>query len=178
MVVFGEKHMDENQTLKKLQRRQLSILIDVAEAMEKMNIKYYLSAGTLLGAVRHKGFIPWDDDIDIMVTRADYDRFVKKGKKYLPGYLSIYHYSKIPPWKKKKYQEKVTNTIIGAQVVDKRYKVTRMYCGKEQIQNIWIDIAALDEVPDGRMKELWYKARLKTLHTLIKIRRLDYKAVR
>lgn len=78
--------------LNELRQLQLQILDEVVSFCEKHNIKYFLMAGTLLGAVRHQGYIPWDDDIDIGMLREDYNRFIKlynsqkNDKYYLYGY--------------------------------------------------------------------------------------------
>ena len=63
-----------SQEMKKI---ELDILIYVADFCDKHNLCYYLSYGTLIGAIRHKGFIPWDDDIDIVMPREDYDNLIK-----------------------------------------------------------------------------------------------------
>lgn len=78
------KYNGEGTTLRKAQLRMLEILIEVDKICKKHNIQYWLDFGTLLGAVRHGGFIPWDDDLDITVMRKDYKRLRKVLQEELP----------------------------------------------------------------------------------------------
>jgi len=66
----------EQEQLTKLRKVQLEVLNEFVNFCAKNNLKYFLTSGTLLGAVRHKGFIPWDDDIDVGMPRDDYDKFL------------------------------------------------------------------------------------------------------
>ena len=79
-----------------LQQRQLEILDAVATFCEENEIAYWIDCGTLLGAIRHKGYIPWDDDIDIGMLRPDFERFSalfnKENKRI---YFSTIDYDKI-----------------------------------------------------------------------------------
>ncbi len=75
--------------LRRLQMTELEILLKVDDVCRKNNIKYFLVGGTLLGAVRHQGFIPWDDDLDIAMPRADYQKFVSLSNEALG---ELYHF--------------------------------------------------------------------------------------
>ena len=67
----------DNQTLSELHKVETEILEVVDSICKENGITYYFTGGTLLGAVRHKGFIPWDDDIDIVMPRADFQKFIE-----------------------------------------------------------------------------------------------------
>jgi len=71
------------QVLEKLHQVQLEILQDVDQFCEEHDLKYFVHYGSMLGAIRHHGFIPWDDDIDIAMMRRDYERFVELARKDL-----------------------------------------------------------------------------------------------
>ena len=89
------KSYDE-ETLRKLHEVELEILDDFHKICQDNNLTYFLTGGTMLGAMRHKGFIPWDDDIDVGMPRCDYDKLIKMGPnalgdKYL---LDSFEYNK------------------------------------------------------------------------------------
>ena len=71
--------------IRPLQLRILKILEAVDKACREHGLNYYIGAGTMIGAVRHKGFIPWDDDLDIAMPRPDYDRLIAHAKEWLPA---------------------------------------------------------------------------------------------
>lgn len=129
----------DDYTLRKLQLTELDILIEIDKICRKNNINYFLIGGTLLGAVRHKGFIPWDDDIDIGMLRSDYEKFVdlcinKKvlGKKYFLHCNESDEDYFIPFIKVKK-----NNTTFAERTID----------GIDTHKGIYLDIFPYDNVP-------------------------------
>lgn len=79
-------------TLDEQKKVMLNILVEFAKFCDKHNLMYYLDAGTLIGAVRHKGFIPWDDDIDVNMPQKDYDKFIeltRNSKGYLTDHIQV-----------------------------------------------------------------------------------------
>lgn len=82
----------DKEKMNELKQIELEIFKSFIRVCEKLNVKYYLLGGTLLGAVRHKGFIPWDDDIDVGMFREDYEKFVSEAQQYLPSNLFVQTY--------------------------------------------------------------------------------------
>lgn len=80
--------LDET-TIKKIQRRLLEMAVNVHEILEENNISYIITYGTLLGAVRHKGFIPWDDDFDIYIFDDQYDKAIECLRISLPARMVV-----------------------------------------------------------------------------------------
>ena len=88
------KYIELNQEqLKELHKVQVEILDEIVRICDKHNLQYFLMGGTLLGAVRHKGFIPWDDDLDISMFRKDYDKFIEIAQKELSDNYFLDHYT-------------------------------------------------------------------------------------
>lgn len=120
-------------TLKELQEASLGLLVDVHDFCIKNEINYSIDYGTLIGALRHKGFIPWDDDVDIVMPRPDYERFCKSYCS--DNYKLIY------------YGNDTTALAAFARVVDCKkthYETERPWTKQES--GVWIDIFPIDGV--------------------------------
>lgn len=84
------------ETLRRLQLTELDVLRAVRAACDALGVEYFLDSGTLLGAVRHGGFIPWDDDIDVGMRRADFERFLSGAADALPAGYSLHTFDNTP----------------------------------------------------------------------------------
>lgn len=80
-------------SIRDAQKVQLEILLEFDRICKKHDIKYQLYAGTLIGAVRHNGFIPWDDDIDVCMLREEYEKFLEVGSVELDGKYFLQNYN-------------------------------------------------------------------------------------
>ena len=146
-----------------LKKIELGILRDVTNFCDNHDIKYYLCGGTLLGAVRHQGFIPWDDDIDIAMPRKDYIKFVQtykdSTKRYRVDEITI-----TPGWWNEFAKVGDTKTII----FDKHWK--KQY----QQYHVFIDVFPLDGLPSSDISKRILFLKQKLLWVLHKGSACDY----
>ena len=121
-------------SMRDTQQIALEILHTVAQICEERNLRYYLVYGTLIGAVRHHGFIPWDDDVDIMMPRPDYDKLMEYLKDHIGEYphLQVFNRETCP-----EYPYMITR------ISDDRYEI-RMENEKPFGMGVFIDIYPYD----------------------------------
>ena len=114
---------------------EINILDYIDSICKKHHIEYFLGYGTLLGAIRHKGFIPWDDDIDICMKRKDYEKFISVLSNEKHETYNLLHSS-------------IDSTYYYeiAKVVDVRTKVTGLDVDDIPNEGVWVDIFPLDAV--------------------------------
>ncbi|MBR4159836.1 MAG: LicD family protein [Spirochaetia bacterium] len=126
--------------LHKIQFLELKILKEIKRICTKYDIKYFLTGGTLIGTVRHKGFIPWDDDIDIAMLREDYDKFIDVCPQELGEELMIcnLHYDKSVGISHSKIVLK--NTVFRS--------VQQRVSGQEN--GFFVDVLPYDNVPSKK----------------------------
>ena len=140
-----QKTVLSRERLRELQTIELDIVLEIQKICEKHNLTFFLAEGSLLGAVRHQGFIPWDDDMDISMPRADYDKFLKIAQQELPPHLKMCYQETIP-----------TYHLPFAKVISTEDHgfVNRKDTALEPYTGVYVDIFPLDEFPVKHSKEL------------------------
>lgn len=128
-----------------LKKIEFNILRDVANFCESHSLRYYLCGGTLIGAVRHKGFIPWDDDIDIIMPRPDYMKFMELYNKE-NSFYRVHSLATDSKWYSTFAEVEDTRTV----------KIYKSFNQKEN-HGVNIDIFPIDGSPDeeGERKRFW-----------------------
>ena len=133
-------------TLKDIQVVSMDIMSIIDEFCQCNNIHYSLGYGALIGAVRHKGCIPWDDDIDIIITRPEYQKLLKffnEDKRVGRGGVKL-------------YAPELGNCYFPiARICDiKRTKVHKYYQWTDEFTGVWIDVFIMDGLPEDGGKEI------------------------
>lgn len=130
--------MDEI-AIKKVREVQIELLDIIDEICKKHNIKYQLFAGTLLGAVRHKGFIPWDDDVDICMMREDYIKFLQVAPNEINNCLYYIQtpYNDKSPFAFTKFRK--NNTLFVEQRIDNYNSHQGIFIDIFQFDNVYIN---------------------------------------
>lgn len=132
---------DQTKAVQAVETDMLRVFVSICQ---ELGLKYYLWGGTLLGAIRHNGFIPWDDDIDVAMFREDYERFLKEAPAYLPEHLFLQTYKTDPEYFQVFAKIRNSNTAF----IEKPVKDRKMNHG------IFIDIFPLDEYSEKEKNSL------------------------
>ena len=133
--------------LEKVHRANLRLLKEIDRICRKYKISYMLDSGTLLGAVRHEGFIPWDDDVDLAFTRANYEMFLKVAPRELPEGMSLLRPEEIRGGKV--FYDFTTRVIYDNSRVHEDNEQMQFYEGK--LNHLWVDLFVLDRLPDSKV---------------------------
>ena len=144
MKRYEERKEYEPEVLEKLHKVQLKMLEDFINSCEKHNLTYFMVYGTAIGAIRHQGFIPWDDDIDVGMLRKDYDKFLtifpqEMGKKY----------NLLTP----KIDGRYACTVTHIQKKGTKF-ISEMSKDLKCEQGIFMDIFPFDNVAKGKKQQL------------------------
>lgn len=128
----------EQISLDEIRKIQTNILKEFAAYCDRNNLRYYLDAGTLLGAVRHKGFIPWDDDIDVCMPRPDYERLVEISGGRLTDKIEIYDQSQ--------------SIYVYMKIIDNSTYMEEFSDTYKNVLGVYIDVFPKDGLPDRASK--------------------------
>lgn len=133
--------------LTKVHEANLKILKEIDRICRTYRIKYLLDAGTLLGAVRHQGFIPWDDDADVAFTRHHYDAFLKVVRRELPKGMKLLLPEDLRGGKA--FYDFTARIIYENSRVHQDTEEMQYYEG--ELNHLWVDLFIIDELPAGKL---------------------------
>lgn len=145
----------------RIQHHSINILREIDRICRANDIPYFITNGTLLGAVRHKGFIPWDDDIDVAMLRPDFNRFVKHAREWLSA-----PYEFISPETYEKCPGELSKVIDGSTTLIERWSYN-------QLGGVYVDVWVLDAVSDKRWQRRLHFSSYKVLNRLLYMRNRD-----
>ena len=154
--------MERKIEMKEIQQEALKILLAFVELCQKNGLTYYISGGTYLGAVRHHGFIPWDDDVDVAMPRKDFNQFLEIAKTQLPKEYQINY-----------YKTRSDSMYYVPKIENPKYKFISQIAQKEKIINLWIDVFPLDGLPEQKLNRKFHCMHLLALRGLYKIAYFD-----
>lgn len=135
-------------SIKIIQNKEIGIFMEFIRVCEKHNLRYFALGGTLLGAVRHKGFIPWDDDIDLGMPREDYEILMNLPEEEFSSPYKCITEKNTPSF---------TKAFINIQ--DTSTKIRMTYSNVAQEQSIWIDVFPIDGMPEGKFSRFIHEKR-------------------
>ena len=141
-----------------VQKLQINMMESIHNICVENGIAYYMIAGSALGAIRHKGFIPWDVDIDIAMLRKDYTVFKEVCKNKLPNHLEYYDYESA----KNFYPPHALVALKGSRLVNKYEE----FNDKLQSYGIFIDVFPLDIAPDDKRLQKKQARRISLLNDI------------
>ncbi|NGM17169.1 LicD family protein [Eggerthellaceae bacterium zg-893] len=146
--LFEKDNPMKSLTIDDMKSLELDIMDEIDQVCREHGLAYFLGYGSLLGAVRHKGFIPWDDDMDILMPRKDYETFLANFQE----------------WRHSNYYEvsfcRFKNSVHPfVKVIDKRTSVSERFIREEFKTGIWVDVFPLDDIPANKKqvfrKHVW-----------------------
>ena len=150
--------MNELKNIKQVQEKILDIMKYIDELCRSNGITYYIMGGTALGAIRHEGFIPWDDDLDIFMTPEEYNKFKKVFEEKKSTRFILQEWKTTP-----NYLEYAKVRMNGTTFIEEAFKDR-----KDIHQGIYVDIMMLHKVPENRViqKLVYYESKFVTLYGL------------
>lgn len=144
--------MEINDTNKKVQHLTVSLLNVFIKICEENNLQYYFTGGALIGVLRHNGFIPWDDDIDVGMPRKDFERFHEIIKTKIPEGYGVCNRHTDKEWH-----------FAMSQFVDLKSQIEIHLAEQPRIAHVWIDVFPLDGLPTNKMIR-WLKVKYILIH--------------